>query len=118
MKQALTSLHFLNDDKFNAVMDLIEQGAYTIETRRGGLMDIVLGSRILEVCNGAAVDGGLDCAVRLDVVGGAVHTAYGVQPLSSGFDTPDTVGPERCGTTIHAQGIPSMIVAPRSVHCL
>lgn len=93
--EALTTVHFLDEAKFDTFQSMITQGtAYTVRRNaQSGLMEIAVSAAAQGVCNGA-VDGFLSCVIRQDIRGRSVLAPGGVKSFSSGYNESDEGGTE------------------------
>jgi hypothetical protein len=83
----LVTLHFLDPIKFDLVKALIDSGdAYSIITNPvSGKLQVEMRQTISDIC----IDGLYSCAIRNDIIGGAVVNPYSVYPFATGFGTSD-----------------------------
>jgi hypothetical protein len=83
----LVTLHFLDPIKFDLVKALIDSGdAYSIITNpANGKLQVEMRQTISDIC----MDGLYSCAIRNDIIGGAVVNPYSVYPFATGFGTSD-----------------------------
>lgn len=86
----MTSIHFLDPVKFNAIRTMMSEGiAYNVFTDPStGKLEIQLSQQVLDACTGGA-DGSFSCAVRQDISKGVVRNEFAVHSFATGIGNSD-----------------------------
>lgn len=89
----LTSLHFLDNDRFQTVQSMLDQGtAYdTIIDPVTQKPSIQLKQAVWDICR-SGISGDFSCAIRADVKSRVISVPYAVHSLSGAMRTDDTAG--------------------------
>lgn len=84
----LTTIHFLDPVKFQAVRALINEGsAYTVaQDPSTGKLGVQIAQSLWEACTGG-VGGSYSCTVRQDVSRAQIRNAYAVHSMATGIGT-------------------------------
>lgn len=87
----LVSLHFLNDDTYEAAVQEFENGdAWTLDAdATTGFLQIQIQNNLDQICYSDQIAGDMNCVIRRDISGRAIPNSYAVHPLATGMNTHD-----------------------------